>query len=406
MLMPIMRLCGVWVVTLAIIGCGGRLSSREGSGGIGGQPVDGSMQSTGGSGQPHDGGAAGSTQSADLCPSTPPANGTSCTPPWTPVEWPASGSGSVVAHCSWGDDPRWFCRTLADCVDGTWQPGAVSPELAASCSSPALDPSCPSESDLPVWGTPCSLGTGDASTRNFFSCWYPDLRMCECTDRYNLGAGTTFDPPEWLCWSAPAGCPAALPQAGSPCDLDPGTVCTGWACTNMPLVRCGETTPGAPRVWEWLQDYCPICASPDTPIATPFGDRPIAELQPGDLVFSVDHDGIVAVPLTRVHRTAVRSHRVMRVVLDTGAILEISPGHPTADGRPFSELQGGSRLDPAHTVVAAELVPYEHDATYDILPASSTGTYFAAGTLIGSTLRRPATHRGPSGDGSLWPDAR
>jgi hypothetical protein len=31
-------------------------------------------------------------------------------------------------------------------------------------------------------------------------------------------------------------------------------------------------------------------------------------------------------------------------------------------------------------------VPYLHDATYDILPDSSSGAYFASGVLIGSTL--------------------
>jgi len=39
-------------------------------------------------------------------------------------------------------------------------------------------------------------------------------------------------------------------------------------------------------------------------------------------------------------------------------------------------------------VVAASVVPYAHDATYDILPDSDTGTYFAGGILIGSTLAR------------------
>jgi hypothetical protein len=70
-----------------------------------------------------------------------------------------------------------------------------------------------------------------------------------------------------------------------------------------------------------------------------------------------------------------------------GAVLEISPGHPTADGRTFGDLARGSRLDDSHTVDSAELVPYRFDRTYDILPASSTGTYFAAGALVGSTLR-------------------
>ena len=67
----------------------------------------------------------------------------------------------------------------------------------------------------------------------------------------------------------------------------------------------------------------------------------------------------------------------------------ISPGHPTADGRTFGDRLAGSKLDTAHSVLSAELVPYAYDATFDILPASSTGTYFAAGALIGSALFRP-----------------
>jgi hypothetical protein len=40
-----------------------------------------------------------------------------------------------------------------------------------------------------------------------------------------------------------------------------------------------------------------ICASPDTPIATPDGDKPIASLHAGDLVYSVDHRVVRAVRL-------------------------------------------------------------------------------------------------------------
>ena len=150
-------------------------------------------------------------------------------------------------------------------------------------------------------------------------------------------------------------------------------------------------------VWQWIQGACPICAAPDTPIATPVGDRPIASLAVGDFVYSVDHDAIVAVPLALVGRTPVASHHVMRVVLAGGAVLQVSPGHPTANGRSFGDLTAGSFLDPQHEVLAAELVPYAYDATYDILPASSTGTYFAAGASIASTLR--ASPRSPRGDG-------
>ena len=129
-----------------------------------------------------------------------------------------------------------------------------------------------------------------------------------------------------------------------------------------------------------------VCAAPNTPIATPSGERPIESLRAGDLVYSVDHDATVAVPLLKVRRTLVAHHNIIRVALENGRVLEISPGHPTADGRDFGDLLAGSKLDADHTVRSAEIVPYAYDATYDILPASSTGTYYAAGALIGSTL--------------------
>jgi hypothetical protein len=142
-------------------------------------------------------------------------------------------------------------------------------------------------------------------------------------------------------------------------------------------------------VWQWLRGSCPICAAPDTPIATPDGDRPIASLAVGDLVYSVDRGAIVAVPLISVGRTPVASHHVVRVVLTDGAVLQMSPGHPTADGRRFGDLAAGATIDPQHTVVSAELVPYTYDATYDVLPASSSSAYFAAGALVASTLSVP-----------------
>jgi hypothetical protein len=100
------------------------------------------------------------------------------------------------------------------------------------------------------------------------------------------------------------------------------------------------------------------------------------------------HGGAIeAVPILRTASTRVTAHHVVRVVLEDGAMLEMSPGHPTEDGRTFGQLAPGSMLDERHRVVSAELVPYAHDATYDILPASDTATYFAAGALVGSTLK-------------------
>src|SRR5262249_30238726 len=157
----------------------------------------------------------------------------------------------------------------------------------------------------------------------------------------------TIDPPQWFCDHPMAGCPIVVPQAGTSCTT-PGASC-GRDCEL--IVRCEG------GVWKWIRGSCPICAAPDTPIATPIGDRPIASLAVGDLVYSVDHDAIVGVPLLLVGRTPVASHRVMRLVLTGGAVLQMSPGHRTADGRSFGELTPGAPLDPQHTVLSAVLVP-------------------------------------------------
>jgi len=62
-----------------------------------------------------------------------------------------------------------------------------------------------------------------------------------------------------------------------------------------------------------------------------------------------------------------------------------SAGHPTADGRKVGELRAGDRLDGAR-VVAAMMVHLDDGATYDLLPSGPTGTYWADGVLLGSTL--------------------
>lgn len=128
-----------------------------------------------------------------------------------------------------------------------------------------------------------------------------------------------------------------------------------------------------------------VCASPDTPIATPSGERRLADLRVGDLVYSVDGAQIRPVPIVRVNRVPVSNHRVLRITFAGGAAIEMSAGHPTADGRPLAALRPGDDLEGA-TVVGIENIPYVHAHTYDILPASESGAYFASGVLIGSTL--------------------
>jgi hypothetical protein len=109
-------------------------------------------------------------------------------------------------------------------------------------------------------------------------------------------------------------------------------------------------------------------------------------LLPGDLVYSVDRNGVQAVPLLRIGRTPVYHHHVIQLTLADGAVLEMSAGHPTADGRTFGQLRAGDLLD-GTLIVSSATIPYRFSQTYDILPASDTGTYVASGRLVGSTLR-------------------
>jgi hypothetical protein len=103
-------------------------------------------------------------------------------------------------------------------------------------------------------------------------------------------------------------------------------------------------------------------------------------------VYSVDHDALVTVPIVATGSTPVVNHRVVRLTLESGRVLEISPGHPTADGRRFGDLLAGNLLDSQNAIASTNVVRYSHDRTYDILPASNTGTYIAAGAVVGSTM--------------------
>ena len=106
------------------------------------------------------------------------------------------------------------------------------------------------------------------------------------------------------------------------------------------------------------------------------------------MVYSVDRGAIKLVPILRTQRLPAQNHRVVRLTLASGAVLEISALHPTADGRSMGQLVKGGSLDGV-TILDSQIIPYEHSATYDILPDSDTGTYFAAGVLLGSTLAPP-----------------
>jgi len=172
-------------------------------------------------------------------------------------------------------------------------------------------------------------------------------------------------------------CPTSSPELGSACALPASARCR-YRCDL--ILACS-----AQGTWGKSADACPKCNAPDTPIATPSGNRTIDSLVPGDLVYSIHQGQVSIVPIAETGRQAQWDHHVMRLQLATGAVLHISPTHPTADGRTMGDLAAEGRLDGVR-IVSAALVPFRHSHTYDILPASDTGTYYAGGVLVGSTL--------------------
>jgi hypothetical protein len=128
-----------------------------------------------------------------------------------------------------------------------------------------------------------------------------------------------------------------------------------------------------------------VCAAAWSPVATPNGPRRIDDLRVGDLVYTVDHGERVVAPIARVNRRPVSHHALVRATLANGGVVEMSGGHPTANGGRFDALSSGERLGAA-AIMSLETVPYDEPFTYDILPASDTGTYFVGDALVGSTL--------------------
>ncbi len=132
---------------------------------------------------------------------------------------------------------------------------------------------------------------------------------------------------------------------------------------------------------------CPICLARGTRIATPGGDVAVEDLRAGDVVWTLDASGArIAAPLVAVGSVPVPpTHEVVRLALDDGRLVLVSPGHPTADGRRVGDLVVGDELDGARVAGTAR-VAYGGGATFDVLPAGASGAYWANGVLLGSTL--------------------
>ena len=125
--------------------------------------------------------------------------------------------------------------------------------------------------------------------------------------------------------------------------------------------------------------YC----SDDTLISTPKGNVKISKIKFGDFVLSYNKEVVRVIKISKVK---VKNHKVIRVKLDNDVVLKMNLDHPIGPiGPKFRDLMVGHEID-GHSVVLFKLIPYKEKYIYDILPQSRSGTYYANGILIGSSL--------------------
>ena len=254
--------------------------------------------------------------------------------------------------------------------------GAGGSTCGANCGFKCCGPECINTgNDINNCGTCGTVCTGPSPFCNNGKC-----EKAPCQDVTCIGTATC--------------CEAECCKAGELCcNVNAGASRT--ACT--PATDKGTCPLGCAQC---------VCTAPSTPIATPSGERPISELKVGDLVYSVHHGKLVAVPVILTNRVPVTGlHHMVEIRLSTGRVLSISPSHPTSDGRTFADLAKGDALDGV-ALDAVRRVPYTEAYTYDILPDSDSGTYFAGGVLIGTTLASPQVTNQSANPLHAWASAR
>jgi hypothetical protein len=179
---------------------------------------------------------------------------------------------------------------------------------------------------------------------------------------------------------------------GKQCSGPNDTSCSaGFECIQScgpPVAR--EDDPPPPYVCQ-LKNYpriCPISLSKNTLIETPTGTIAVENIKIGDAVWTTTLSGKRVVgSVLQISKTPVpANHHMVKLVLNDGRTVLVSPGHPTNDNRTVGDLRAGETYDNAH-IVSVNRILYNQGYTYDLLPSGETGFYFADNILLGSTLR-------------------
>jgi hypothetical protein len=134
---------------------------------------------------------------------------------------------------------------------------------------------------------------------------------------------------------------------------------------------------------------CPICLSQDTKIDMISGQVMVQDVKVGDKVWSIDEKGksFIATVIMLGKTQVPSTHVVTHITLAGKRNVTASPNHPTIDGRTVGDLNVGDILD-GSKIIKVETLPYKYAYTYDILTSGETGTYFAGGIPLGSTLSK------------------
>lgn len=178
---------------------------------------------------------------------------------------------------------------------------------------------------------------------------------------------------------------------GRQCNGPEDTGCpAGFECMQScgPIVPRGDEPP--PPYFCQLKGYerpCPICLSSNTLIDTPSGLTQIKDMRIGMSIWTTDKSGhrVLGIVSKTSKVPAPSTHKMVRLILDDGRQLLVSPGHPTTDGRKIGDLKSGDLYDGA-SILSTQLISYDENSTYDLLPSGETGFYWANGILINSSL--------------------
>lgn len=313
----------------------------------------------------------------------------------------AIASGSFLYHAKInaipGNDfsPKTACtQESRECPDGSYVIRTGPNCEFASCFKPLESKilSCTSDSDCPSPAYTCQALESSGTV-------YPNnekppetiITKGECkvreTNRCTTSNDCSFG---LLCHENVCTNPIGKMCAG----LNDTSCSFGYTCVQScgpPVARDGD--PPAPYFCELNESaskpkICPICLASKTKISSPNGDINVEDIKVGDKIWSVNsnEEKIESMVIKISSMNAPKSHKVVHLVLSSGREVFISPNHPTINGLVVGELRAGDFYD-GSIVESVKRVFYWAEKTYDILPNSDTGYYFAGGILLKSTLK-------------------